>query len=166
MERFFCFGKKDFCENDDACFGCEFETGDGGITESKLSAIFEKFLGENYDLDRLRNLANQRMTMREDVAQRVQITKGIDLDRLREICSAERDKRCVVLPCQIRTPVWSSCFTTIDKNGEEHPTGPWDFSVAMMDEWGKSWHLTQEDAEAAMKGDQDGKDNVSSSDHF
>jgi hypothetical protein len=30
-----------------------------------------------------------------------EITSGISLDRLREICDAERDGRCVVLPCKV-----------------------------------------------------------------
>lgn len=91
---------------------------------------------------------------------------GVDAERLVELAQADKEGRCVVLPCKIGAPVWSSCFCSIDENGEEHPTGPWDFSVAMMDEWGENWHLTQEDAEAVLKGDQDGKNNVSPSDHF
>jgi hypothetical protein len=30
-----------------------------------------------------------------------EIVEGISLDRLREICDAERDGRCVVLPCKV-----------------------------------------------------------------
>lgn len=32
--------------------------------------------------------------------------EGIDLDRLREICAAERDRRVVVLPCKVGDTVW------------------------------------------------------------
>lgn len=84
------------------------------------------------------------------------ITHGISDQRLMEICSAERDGRCVLLPCRIGTPVWSSCFCEIDENGEEYPSGPWEFSIAMMDEWGENWHLTKEAAEAELKGEQNG----------
>lgn len=204
MERFFCFGKKDFCKNDDECFGCEFETGDGGIAESKLSAIFEKFLGENYDLDRLRDLANQRMTMREDVAQRVQITKGIDLDRLRELVEADRAGRCVILLCKTGDTVYvigakkivkaqiqeiyfddapdiiylvdfecdNDCdgcpFNSWEQSweGEWECDGKWGDGSIKQSEFGKTVFLTREAAEAALKGDQDGKNNVSPSDHF
>ena len=53
---------------------------------------------DEYDLDRLRVLCNQRMTMREEVSQRFSLTAKIPLDRLREIAEAEREGRCVVLP--------------------------------------------------------------------
>ena len=54
--------------------------------------------GENeYDLDRLSVLCNQRMTMREEMSQRFSLTAKIPLDRLREIVEADREGRCVVL---------------------------------------------------------------------
>lgn len=63
----------------------------------RLSQI-EDILGDEYDLDRLRVLCNQRMTMRDEVSQRFSLTAKIPLDRLREIAETERDGRCVVLP--------------------------------------------------------------------
>ena len=51
-----------------------------------------------YDLDRLAVMCNQRMTMREEVSQRFSLTAKIPLDRLREIAEAEREGRCVVFP--------------------------------------------------------------------
>lgn len=53
--------------------------------------------GDDYDLDRLSVLCNQRMTMREEVSQRFSLTAKIPLDRLREITIAEQEGRCVVL---------------------------------------------------------------------
>ena len=53
---------------------------------------------DEYDLDRLAAVYNQRMSMREEVSQRFSLTAKIPLDRLREIAEAERDGRCVVLP--------------------------------------------------------------------
>ena len=58
----------------------------------------EDILGDEYDLDRLRVLCNQRMTMRDEVSQRFSLTAKIPLDRLREITIAEQEGRCVVLP--------------------------------------------------------------------
>ena len=55
MDRFFCFGKKDFCELD-TCAKCEYEDGDGGLTESQMKSVISKLLGEEYDIDRLRNM--------------------------------------------------------------------------------------------------------------
>ena len=62
----------------------------------RLSQI-EDILGDEYDLDRLRVLCNQRMTMRDEVSQRFSLTAKIPLDRLRVLAEAERDGRCVVL---------------------------------------------------------------------
>lgn len=45
----------------------------------------EDILGDDYDLDRLSVLVNQRMTMREDVAARMKLLGSIPLDRLREL---------------------------------------------------------------------------------
>ena len=53
---------------------------------------------DEYDLDRLSVLCNQRMTMREEVSQRFSLTAKIPLDRLRELAEADREGRCVVLP--------------------------------------------------------------------
>ena len=53
---------------------------------------------DEYDLDRLAVLCNQRMTMRDEVSQRFSLTAKIPLDRLRELAEADREGRCVVLP--------------------------------------------------------------------
>ena len=63
----------------------------------RLAAI-EDILGDDYDLDRLAEIMNQRMTMREDVAERWKLTSDIPLDRLRELAQADREGRCAVLP--------------------------------------------------------------------
>lgn len=61
-------------------------------------ATIEDILGDEYDLERLAAMCNQRMSMRDEVSQRFSLTAKIPLDRLREIAEAERDGRCVVLP--------------------------------------------------------------------
>ena len=53
---------------------------------------------DDYDLDRLAVMCNQRMTMREEVSERFSLTAKIPLDRLRELAEADREGRCVVLP--------------------------------------------------------------------
>lgn len=63
----------------------------------RLSQI-EDILGDEYDLDRLSVLCNQRMTMREEVSERFSLTAKTPLDRLRELAEADREGRCVVLP--------------------------------------------------------------------
>lgn len=62
---------------------------------ARLSKI-EDILGDDYDLDRLAAIMNQRMSMREDVAERWKLTSGIPIDRLRELAQADREGRCVV----------------------------------------------------------------------
>lgn len=59
-------------------------------------AYIEDILGDDYDLDRLSELVNQRMTLREDVVARMNLVGGIPMDRLRELVEADRDVRCVV----------------------------------------------------------------------
>ena len=55
--------------------------------------------GENeYDLDRLAVMCNQRMSMRDEVSQRSSLTAKIPLDRLKELVEADGDGRCVVFP--------------------------------------------------------------------
>lgn len=67
---------------------------------ARLSKI-EDILGDDYDLDRLAAIMNQRMSMREDVAERWKLTSDIPIDRLRELAQADREGRCVVLPCKV-----------------------------------------------------------------
>lgn len=62
-------------------------------------AAIEDILGDDYNLDRLKVIVNQRMTMREEVAERFRITKDVPVERLKELVEADRDGRCVVLPC-------------------------------------------------------------------
>lgn len=54
---------------------------------------------DEYDLDRLRVLCNQRMTMRDEVSQRFSLTAKIPLDRLREL--VEMDSAGCIPPCKI-----------------------------------------------------------------
>ena len=71
-----------------------------GEAIDRLAAI-EDFLcdgTDDYDLDRLTVMCNQRMSLRDEVSERFSLTAKISLDRLREIAEAERDGRCVVLP--------------------------------------------------------------------
>ena len=68
---------------------------------TRLNAI-EDILGDDYDLDQLSVLVNQRMTMRENVAVRMKLVGGIPLDRLRELVEAWKDGPCAL--CMYRPP--------------------------------------------------------------
>lgn len=71
-------------------------------------ADIEDILGDEYDLDRLRELMNQRMTMREDVAERIKLVGSIQVNRLRELVEADRTGRYVVLPCKVGDKLYSN----------------------------------------------------------
>ena len=110
-------------------------------------AAYEDILGDDYDLDRLSVLVNQRMTMREDVAARMKLVGGIPLDRLRELVRADRDGRCVVLPCNLGDHIYRVVAGYIFEGI---------FFIEDAPRLGKNVFLTREDAEAALKGEQDG----------
>mgnify|MGYP005773522649 CR=1 FL=1 len=118
MERLTKEGK--FCD----VIECELTPGGsfcerGTCTErrlwERLSSI-EDILGDDYDLDRLRVIINQRMSMRDEVAKRFEITKDIPLDRLRELVEADRGGRCVVLPCKIGDTIYDISLAEIKES--------------------------------------------------
>ena len=104
---------------------------------------------------------------------------GISVDRLRELAEADRDGRCVVLPCKVGRSLWVH-----DKDGKprEMELGPPDIRCHCRDEdnlcmalcgakktgvcayrlrndgtdIGKTVFLTREAAEAALKGEANG----------
>lgn len=50
------------------------------------------------DLDRLRVMMNQQISLREEVHERFKLTGDIPLYRLRELVQADKDGRCVIIP--------------------------------------------------------------------
>lgn len=96
-----------------------------------------------------------------------------DLNRLRELVEADRDGRCMVLPCKVGSPVWrvyddcefpGDCGTKQKCNGCEYRNifaEEQAFCLSMLSQNGKLGHpyyTNIEAAEAALKGDQHGKD--------
>ena len=77
MSRWFCFGKKDFCDGIEDCLSCEFANWEGSVNEDEISLVLSKIFGEDYNLD-----------------------------RLKELVEADRDGRCVVFPCKIGDTVY------------------------------------------------------------
>lgn len=92
-------------------------------------------------------------------------------DRLRELVEADRDGRCVVLPCPVGTTVYMPfCSGIVEKKiGQFHINGYtnpriWadidcDWATTQRVRWdlafGKTVFLTREAAEAALKGEKD-----------
>ena len=91
-----------------------------------------------------------------------------DLDRLRELVKADRDGRCVVLPCKLHDKVFfveNGCVKETEVDSFHNWTsGRWKISThtdRMFDHWkgyeidfsgiGKTVFLTREEAEAKLK---------------
>lgn len=113
------------------------------------------------------------LSLRTESAQRLEMIREIPDDRLREIVEAERDGRCVVLPCKLHDKVFfieNGCVKETEVDSFHNWTsGRWKISThtdRMFDHWmgyeidfsgiGKTVFLTREAAEAALKGEQDG----------
>ena len=136
---------------------------------SRLAAIEDILCdSENeYDLERLAAVYNQRMSMRDEVSERFSLTAKIPLDRLREIAEAEREGRCVVLPCKLGDTVYfiTGTYNSLVKPAKVEEIYIGDGSIALgvstdfttftLQE--SEWHLTRAEAEAALKArEQDG----------
>lgn len=144
MERYFCNGKKDFCEDATKCNKCRYKDWKGGFWESDVKNTLAYYLGDDYDLD-----------------------------RLKELIQADRDRRCVVLPCKAGDVLFKIGYTTC-KYGETHPDSygccgcddECDMKLCVKDfvvpnvGWilfnysslvDGNWYFTKEEAEKALK---------------
>lgn len=63
-------------------------------------AAYEDTGLEPEEIDRILDAYGRGMSLRTENAQRLEIVRGIQTDRLRELAQADREGRCVVLPCQ------------------------------------------------------------------
>lgn len=80
-------------------------------------AQIEDILGDEYDLDRLETIMLQRMTMREEVAEKMKLVGSIPIDRLREIVEADKNGNIVFLPCKAGDTVWR-VYDRCELNGD------------------------------------------------
>ena len=71
MGRWFCFGRKDFCDDIENCFSCKFANWEGLVNEDEISLVLSKIFGEDYDLDRLKELveADRNRLLKEQKTQ-------------------------------------------------------------------------------------------------
>lgn len=63
-------------------------------------AAYEETGLEPEEIDSILDAYGRGMTLRTENAQRLEIVKDIKTTRLRELALADREKRCVVMPCQ------------------------------------------------------------------
>ena len=134
MSRCFCLGKKDFCDGIEDCLSCEFANWEGSIKEDEISLILSKIFGEDYNLN-----------------------------RLKEIVQADREERCVVHPLKSDDEVYiillSRVFLFEVTSAVWYRESP--IYKAMhgihlcyvfnQDDIGKTVFFTREEAEAALK---------------
>lgn len=155
-----------------------------GKDVDRIAAI-ENLLGDDYDLDRLKDLVelakNIPHVCRFCVGCEMEPKDGHGCDkydsfvfstrRLRELVEADRDGRCVVLPQKtVFELTWDAgpgcdliCPISIDGEGQcdfcDHGklfVYEQECRQEHLDRIGKTIFLTREDAEAAMKGEKDG----------
>lgn len=74
-----------------------------------------------------------------------------ELDRLRELVEADREGRCVILPCQIGATVYVITTQSDDFCGDRQVIVQAPFRLSLLDDIGKRVFLTHEEAEAALK---------------
>ena len=124
----------------------------------------EDILGDEYDLDLLQK---QIQAYREGRYIILKEPEQAGVSRLRELAQADREGRCMVLPAPLGSQVWQLKYPTrIDKNGEEWvicaikeatvEPAPFGLTLSMVNQIGKIYWLSKEEAEAALRREQDG----------
>lgn len=73
------------------------------------------------------------------------------LDRLRELINADKDGRCLILPCKIGATVYLITTQSDDFCGDRQVIVQAPFRLSLLDDIGKRVFLTHEEAESALK---------------
>lgn len=68
------------------------------IDAAQRLAAYENTGMEPEEVERVLDAYGRGLTLRSDVAQKIELVKDIPADRLRELVQADKDGRCVVLP--------------------------------------------------------------------
>ena len=154
---------------------------DAATALSTLQAENEKLRAELEEVKRERDAAQSLLAERIGVrgAEPITTAFGLPLDRLRELAQADREGRCVVLPCKIGDTIYQVDYMT---HGEalragvpekNDPRSKRKFGrrkaeylplmvrekkmvKSLYSEFGKSVFLTRAEAEAALRREQDG----------
>jgi len=123
----------------------------------------------NYDKNYFK-LREENYQWYQDQNRRATAIVGIETDRLSKMCAAERDGRCVVLPCKVGDQVFeiafdtSNCPTCLGLGGACYGCDAaiaskiveGKFDLYMLKMWGKVYHKTREAAEAAREAKEKG----------
>ena len=130
------------------------ETGFSVVSEEKYKRIL---MEEKPSVEKVYN----RLKKIEDI-----LGDEYDLDELRELVQAKREGRCVVLPAPLGSQVWQLKYPTrIDENGEEWvicsikeatvEPAPFGLTLSMVNQIGKIYWLSKEEAQAALRREQE-----------
>lgn len=156
------------------CFNCNFYSSCSHIRENfpvcperarydRLAAI-EDILGDEYDLELVQKLIQAYKEGRYIIMKE---PEQAGVSRLRELAQADREGRCVILPCKIDDEVYVNIMgktlpSTVVSISQitETPTFKAMHGVQLCfifkpDDVGKTVFLTREAAEAALKGEHD-----------
>lgn len=149
--------------------------GDYSLIEAAINrlAAYEDTGVEPEEIARILDAYGRGMTLRTENAQRLEIVKGIQTDRLRELAQADREGRCVVLPVKLHDKLYYVDKEQVRETEVESihnwTSGRWKLSTHTdrqsthwigyevdFDGIGKTVFLTREEAEAALRREQDG----------
>ena len=128
-------------------------------------AAYEDTRLEPEEIARILDAYGRGMTLRTENAQRLEIVKGIQTDRLRELAQADREGRCVVLPAKPDQTIYQwrkgddcpsvSRLDGVQINADGEITYPIWNGYLIPEDFGKTVFLTRE--EAALRREQDGE---------
>lgn len=98
--------------------------------------------------------------IRNKMAELEDIVENCDISRIRKLVEADRDGRCVVLPCKIGTPVYRilwhcGCAAMDDESYQYVESYTVPFTIDMINNFGKTVFLTREAAEDALKASEE-----------
>ena len=126
-------------------------------------AAYEDTRLEPEEIARILDAYGRGMTLRTENAQRLEIVKGIQTDRLRELAQADREGRCVVLPAKPDQTIYQwrkgddcpsvSRLDGVQINADGEITYPIWNGYLIPEDFGKTVFLTRE--EAALRREQE-----------
>lgn len=157
------------------CSGnCEtLNCGDCGILDKIVDrlAAYEDTGLEPCDYSAMAHALKQAERAREDLTEMIRQIGATGLDRLRELAEADREGRCMVLPCKFGGPVWrlyddcdfpGDCYTKQKCRGCEYRNLSIEkrvFCLSMLSQNGKldpPYYTIRAEAEEALRREQDG----------
>ncbi|MEQ3171417.1 hypothetical protein AAA086_10155 [Dysosmobacter welbionis] len=126
-------------------------------------AAYEDTGVEPEEIARILDAYGRGMTLRTENAQRLEIVKGIQTDRLRELAQADREGRCVVLPAKPDQTIYQwrkgddcpsvSRLDGVQINADGEITYPIWNGYLIPEDFGKTVFFTR--VEAALRREQD-----------